>query len=268
MKPKASQVIINLLIIIGLPFLLNHFNFFNKLDSKQIIPYLLGFGMILVSLLNWFFQYNIGKLKNEISEHKKLNLTNSTQIQSSLDNLKNDIKGISENIIYSLDRDDIYKYMKSSITKAEKKVNLMYFGSKPPKAYLSAKNKTEYIDSLDKIIKDKNKTVIRIILLTKANKKWIKSIVDKYEGNETFSLYVLSNQANLPLISVQVIDNRKAILMNFDKSIDTDFGRDLVIKSEKFMNIFSTYYGAVINKSHKILLNGKKDATNYNKKLK
>jgi len=221
--------------------------------------YSLGFVLIVSSLFLLLYNY----LENEIKKTYNANCN----LESSINHLTQAIK-YKNNIIYALNREELYNRMDEFVQNSKKRINLMYMGSKPPIECGSFPSKEKYMENLEKRIFSNNLPIRRIILYSKKNKHWIKDLSQTYIG-KNISLYVITNSKyaiHSSQISVQLFDDSKVVLMNFENSDVSMEVRDIIIDSLELNLIFESYYERFIatGVAIPIIENGKLDEKNYN----
>lgn len=160
-------------------------------------------------------------------------------------------------LVYTVDREAVYQKLEYFARRANHRVYLMYFGKRPPSAYLKSTSKDSYVSELDAAIAEHRKNFRRIILFTQENKGWIEAVIRAHLGNDRFSLSIVHSGEEFPLMSAQVIDDDIAILMNLDPSSSLNKPRDIVIESKTIVEIVEKYYDDMFLKAVPVVSNGK-----------
>jgi hypothetical protein len=255
--PVGTAILAVLLPIIVLN--LSYFKNFSKLD---MFGYSLSVVLTIASLFSLLHNHLEDKIKNISNAYNQLGQSVDHLVKAS---------GSRENYIYAISREDLYKRMKEFAQNSEKRMNLMYMGSRPPTEYGSFSSKAEYIQSLAEKISSNDIHIRRIILYSSANKSWIKKLSKTYI-DKNVSLYII-NEGGVNIhsaqVSVQLFDNSKVILMNFDSSDISMGARDIVIDSIELNRIFESYYERFITNgiAIPIIENGKVNTPNEKKYL-
>jgi hypothetical protein len=170
-------------------------------------------------------------------------------------------------MVLPVDRDAVYDQLRQYTNDARRRVDLMYFASHPPSFYPMSETKDDFFDGLDTVIDGKSKTIRLIMLYTAENRAWIEFLVGRHRGNPRFSLSIIEEDAQYPLVSTQVFDDGVAILMNLDRSISPNRPRDLVVQSKKVLPIFDSYYQEMYRRATPLVSNGEVENGNLSKYL-
>lgn len=264
---KTFFVFISFLLTIGIPFAVLNIPLFKDISGVDSLSYILGFLIITTSLIIGFTGYYFGTLKSQQESFMMNQKADVESLKENIDRLHSVIQDIDGTSIYTVDRDNVYDNLSHFVKKAKNKIDLMYFGKQPPPNYMKSTNKDAYLDALDNVILGKKKNIRRIILYTSQNKPWIKSIVQKHKNNDRFSLAILQNNDDMPMVSAQVIDNNVSILMNLDKSVTPNKPRDIIIDSVKISLVIESYYSEMYKNSIPIITNGKVNKENESRFL-
>jgi low affinity Fe/Cu permease len=267
MRPSVVFLIITILLTFVIPLAAINIPLFKEMSLTDSMAYILGFITVTSGCIIAFLQYQIERLQNQQEIQLGQQRRDSADIHESVDRLRFALQEINEITIYAVDRDLLYDRLKHYVKDAKRRVDLMYFGNQPPLSYLKSLTKDAYVDTLDEVIQGKTKNIRRIILHNENNKAWIKSIVDKHSGNERFSVVIIMNEQNLPLVSAQIIDDHLVMLMNLDRSVTPNKPRDIIIESQKVCFIVESYYNEMYSHSIPILVNGLLINENYSKYL-
>ena len=173
--------------------------------------------------------------------------------------LENPLKGInSMSSISHLDEDLFFARFKT-ILKYEAKIHvrMSYMHDAPPKPY----NKTsqeEYRKAIKEIVEKKEKVRFEyVILLSDANKEWIKERINEFKGLKNYNLHVYENNSNMiPPISIQCIDMKYVFLLALESEKRIIQERDVLIKDEKLVDKFNHYHTRILKNSISIITDG------------
>lgn len=177
------------------------------------------------------------------------------------------IKAILDNIPFTsggvvvLNSSQLYLHLIHSTRAAKHRVYNTYFGHIPPEqSNLPAKG--DYFEAMTKIAKTKSSLEFRrIVLLTEANKEWIREMVNEFENHKNISIRVYQSPDNrIRPLSIQLYDDQEAYLIHL---VDRPPGqpRDIVIKESVAVSILNQYYEDFWNASNPVLDCGKKVST-------
>ena len=170
--------------------------------------------------------------------------------------LRDALRQSTHELVYTVDRETVYQKLEYFARRANNRVYLMYFGRRPPSAYIKSSSKDSYVSELDLAITEHLKNFRRIILYTPENKSWIETVIRSHAGNDRFSLSILQNSDELPLMSAQVIDDDLSILMNLDTSSSLNKPRDIIVESKNIVSIVEKYYEDMFSKAIPLMVNG------------
>jgi len=248
---QSSTVIFysGLILSVIIPVVLLNLPLFKQLSNLDMFGYGLGF----ISLIATLFFSLYASYTEKIRENQRLVLDGLKQINQS----------IQSNVSYAVSKEVLYEKMREMIINAEYKIDLSYLGELPPDSYRRSTSRELYIKALSDVVASKKVAVRRIVLLTDSNKAWIKSIVTDHTRNEYFSLAIIPKKPELPVVSVQVIDSSKAILINLNSSDTTLAPRDIVVESVEMTSVFEIYYNNIYSKCIEIVNNGRVNQENY-----
>ena len=251
-----TTFLLGLLISIIFPLGLLHIPALEKITTLDLLAYVTGFTSMIGAVLITY----LGALSRDVD-------TSHTEIKDEITHLTGVMRDNTEILAYTTDHEGTYEKLRYYVMRANTRVDLMYFGVRPPSAYIKSLSKENYVSELDKSIKERKKNFRRIILYTEENKEWIKTIIKAHKGNEWFSLAVVINPEALPILSAQVIDDDIAIFMNLDSAITPKKPRDIIFESKIVAGIVDLYYASLFAKARIIVENGKIIGNNYKELL-
>ena len=262
MKKYLPLAFLALTIII--PLIVLQLQYFKNFTALDMFGYSLGFILIITSLFLLLYNNLEKRIKDTSEAHNKLEL--SIKHLGQAFSSKN-------NSTFAVNKEELYNKMNEFVQRSEKRINLMYMGTKKPTDYGTLVSKMNYISNLEQRIISNNIPIKRIILYTNSNKQWIKKLSELYEGKNNISLYIIddSGDANIHSVqvSVQLFDDSRVVLMNFDSSNVSTSARDIIIDSIELTHIFESYYERFITAqvAIPIIENGKLNLENNRKYL-
>lgn len=255
---------ITLILTILIPIFVLNIPVFREFTRLEIFGYSLGFISLITSMFLFLYSNLESKVKETSEAHK--------QLEESIVHLGQAFSS-SKNSTYAISKEELYHRMNGFVQSSKKRINLMYMGTKPPTDYGTLFSKIEYITSLGERISSNNIPIKRIILYTETNKQWIKELSEFYNQKDNVSLYIIADSGSANMrsvqVSVQLFDDSKVVLMNFDNSNVSTGGRDIIIDSIELTRIFESYYERFITTkvAIPIIENGRLNQENSRKYL-
>ena len=261
---SAILVIAGLFLSILLPLILLHTNVLQKASGLELFSYAVGVLGLSITALYTIFDIRLAHVSASVS---RIPDYIAGGVERKVDELGESIRDMADILVYTVDRETVYTTLQDFVVNAKSRVDLMYCGTRPPTAYLRSASKESYVGELDRIVKEHGKSVRRMIRFTQDNKEWIRSVVDTHTGNSSFSLSIVDIEPEIPLVSAQLIDDDKCILMNMDRSTSPNRPRDLVFESHKVANIVDSYFNDMFSRAVPLLENGTPRAEHVEKYL-
>ncbi len=233
----------------------------------EYLSFFIGLGMTSLTLVASLILNNQQKAYALLeSRFTALQSEEIAIIKDSIDDLNRDLIHLNKAKVMTIDRDNLYKKMKTKIGRA-RRINLTYLAKSPPDStsYTPYQSKKEYLQHLETQISGNAKSIKRIILYTDNNKDWIKSLADSALGKDKFSLSVLQDNNMIPRVPFQIIDDNYLIILGKVPS-ESVIKRDIIIESKDVIQTYEVYYEKLWQSEHcfQIVENGQKNESNYN----
>lgn len=226
------------LIILNLPLL-------GEVRAVDLMGYALGLGVILATAAVALLTLRDDEFAASISE-----------IRGDLGHLRKSLREERGGLAYVVGREELYRTMAGVVRSAKERIDLTYQAPKPPLSYRKSEAKGAYLAALREVIAEGRVPVRRVILLTHENKSWIRGLVEEYRDVSTISLAISVEQVKFPVISVQLIDRNRTILVNLISAGAGLSPRDIVLDSGELTSIFESYYEALYSACEKVVENG------------
>lgn len=268
MKNKYLPVIAGIILTVIVPLFVLNFSYFKGFTSLDMFGYALAFVLIVGSVFLFYIVNIEEKLKDNNDSIKNISTLQNADFIKLATEISHFSKAIKskENLVYAVKKEELYSRMSEFLLNATNRVDLMYLGDKPPHDYQQSNAKNRYLKVLEQLITHNKITVRRLVLYTEENKQWIKRVTDTHKDINTFSLYILDDKL-INAASIQIFDDSKAVLVNFDSSDSSLKSRDIILDSKKLNQIFESYYDRILKKAIPIVENGKLNNDNYRKYL-
>lgn len=154
--------------------------------------------------------------------------------------------------VLEIPRSARYGTLRDLADKFERTASNCWFNTRPPTDERDVNKETYFARLLDRAKTKDDVELRRLVLATKKNLPWIEKLVIDYSGLSHVSVGVYTH-ANAPLLSVQIFDHKRALLIN---PKDTGDVHDLVIEDRCTVEIMQHYYQALWEKSDVVLDRG------------
>jgi len=218
---------------------------FKGLSNVELFSYGLGFCLVIATAVVTLLTLRDREMATSLSG-----------IEVEVSHLRRSIREGRNSFAYVVGREELYKVLAGFVRNGKQRIDLMYQAPKPPLGYRKSDAKIKYLEALDSVVMAGKVPIRRIVLLTSENKAWVRELVEKYRGRATVSLALIVEQVHFPVISVQLVDRTRTVLVNLIGSSAGLGPRDVVLDSEELARIFEWYYEALFDVSEKIVENG------------
>lgn len=136
----------------------------------------------------------------------------------------------------------LYRELVGAVESARHRVCNTYLGSIPPDVSNLPEKQAYFRNLLRDAKKKKTVEFRRIVMLSEANRAWVKQLIKDYSGLTNVSIAVYRGAPeNLTSLSVQVIDNNALFIIHAAARPPGQL-RDMMIKDKAAVAIFSDYY--------------------------